>query len=42
MHLTLDDLDSLEYGFIVDMMTESGNDDCKYQQIAGQSDFDRF
>lgn len=42
MHLTLDDLDSLEYGFVLDMMTESGNDDYLYQPVADQSDFDRF
>lgn len=42
MHLTLDDLDSLEYGFVLDMMTESGNDECNYRTVADQSDFDRF
>lgn len=40
--LTLSDLDGLEYGTIIDMMTESGNDSCEYKQIAGQDDFDRF
>ena len=40
--LNLADLDSLEYGAIVDMMTESGNDEAKYTQVADQSDFDRF
>lgn len=42
MHLTLDDLDSLEYGAVIDMMIESANDDCSYTPIAGQDDFDRF
>lgn len=42
MGLTLNDLDSLEYGTIIDMMTESGNDFCEYKQLAGQDDFDRF
>lgn len=42
MHLTMDDLDCLEYGTVVDMMTESGNDDCNYAELADQSDFDRF
>lgn len=30
------------YGEIIDMMTESSNDQEKYQQIATQEDFDRF
>lgn len=42
MHLTIDDLDRLEYGVVVDMMTEAGNDGCEYQEIATQEDFDRF
>ena len=42
MGLALSDLDSLEYGAVVDMMTESANDECSYQQVAGQDDFDRF
>lgn len=40
--LTLTDLDSLEYGFVVDMLTEAGNDDCEYDVLATQEDFDRF
>ena len=40
--LTLDDLDYLEHGFIADMLTESANDNCKYQQLATQEDFDNF
>ena len=42
MGLTLDDLDGLEYGFVVDMMTESANDDYDYHPLANQEDFDRF
>ena len=42
MGLTMDDLDSLEQGVIVDMITEAGNDNCDYQQVASQSDFDSF
>lgn len=42
MGLTLDDLDGLEYGLIVDMMTESSNDDYPYKQVATQEDFDAF
>lgn len=40
--LTLDDLDGLEYGVVVDMMTESANDDFDYKPLANQDDFDRF
>jgi hypothetical protein len=42
MNLSLDDLDSLEYGVVIDMMTEAANDDCTYTTVAGQVDFDRF
>ena len=42
MGLCLDDLDGLEYGVVVDMMIEAGNDGCEYQQLATQEDFDRF
>ena len=39
MGLTLDDLDSMEYGLVVDMMTESGNDSQTYRTLAEQEDF---
>ena len=42
MGLTINDLDSLEYGFVIDLMTESANDDYKYRPLANQEDFDRF
>lgn len=42
MGLTLDDLDGLEYGTVVDMMTESANDGCNYNAVASQEDFDRW
>lgn len=42
MGLTLDDLDGLEYGTVVDMMTETSNDGCEYQTVATQEDFDRW
>ncbi len=42
MGLTIDDLDCLEYGLVLDMMTESGNDSFEYRPVAGQEDFDRF
>lgn len=40
--LTLDDLDSLEYGTVLDLLTESSNDGCEYHQLATQEDFDRW
>ena len=40
--LTLPDLDRLEYGEIMDMSIERGNDDCEYRQLATQADFDKF
>lgn len=42
MGLKLDDLDGLEWGIVMDMMTESANDDFKYREVATQADFDRF
>lgn len=40
--ISLPELDFLEYGEVIDMMTESANDSYKYKQVASQSDFDRF
>lgn len=42
MGLNVADLDSLEYGVVMDMMTEAANDDCDYRTVATQEDFDRF
>lgn len=42
MGLTIDDMDGLEYGTIIDMMTESSNDECTYDYVASQEDFDAF
>lgn len=42
MGLSMADLDCLETGTVIDMMTESSNDECSYQQVATQEDFDRF
>lgn len=42
MGLSMDDLDGLEYGIVLDMMTESSNDDYPYKTVATQEDFDRF
>lgn len=40
--LSLDDLDGLEYGTVIDMLVENGNDGYEYQPVATQDDFDRF
>lgn len=40
--LTLDELNVMEYGTVMDMLIEKGNDDVKYKQLATQADFDRF
>ena len=40
--LSLSELDFIEYGQIIDMMTEAANDSYKYKQVATQSDFDKF
>lgn len=40
--LRMEDLDNLEYGTVLDMMIESGNDSCEYRELASQEDFDRF
>ena len=36
------DLDELTIGLVLDIWTEKGNDDVKYDRIATQDDFDRF
>lgn len=40
--LSIRDLDLLTIGMVNDMFAESRNDDCKYQEIATQDDFDNF
>lgn len=42
MGLTISDLDGLEYGTVVDMMTESSNDGEEYSYLPTQEDFDAF
>lgn len=36
--LSLTDLDFLEYGEVLDLIIESGNDHCEYDRIAGPDD----
>ena len=40
--LHMADLEALDYGIVLDMMTETLNDGCEYKEIATQADFDRF
>lgn len=40
--LTLNDLELLDYGMVMDILTESANDNYKYKPVATQADFDRF
>lgn len=40
--LSIADLDILDYGQVVDMFTEAGNDHYKWRPVATQEDFDRF
>ena len=42
MGVSIRDLDLLTIGLITDMAIESGNDDCEYDEIADQADFDAF
>lgn len=40
--LSLDEMEQLEEGFIMDMIIETGNDNYEYDEVATQEDFDRF
>ena len=40
--ISIRDLDLLTIGLVNDMFTESANDDYPYNQLACQSDFDKF
>lgn len=40
--LKLSDLDSLSMGELFDLITEAGNDNYEYPELATQDDFDRF
>lgn len=42
MGLSIADLDGLEYGTVIDMMTESSNDGEDYKYLPTQEDFDAF
>lgn len=40
--LSMADLSLLDVGTVLDMAVEAGNDQCDYDQVAEQADFDRF
>ena len=40
--LTLDELEQMEYGLVLDMMIEKSNDEYKYPYKATQKDFNKF
>ena len=40
--LSFEELDLYDFGFVLDMFTESINDDYDYKQVATQADFERF
>lgn len=40
--IPMGDLELLTIGMVTDMLVEAGNDTCDYEQLATQSDFDRF
>ena len=42
MGLSLVDTDLLSIGAIFDMITEAGNDEYQYPELATQDDFDKF
>ena len=40
--ISIQDLDLLTIGLVLDMWTEKANDDMKYEQVAQQEDLDKF
>lgn len=42
MGLSMTDLELLDMGMILDMMTERSNDDVEYDTLATQEDMDKF
>lgn len=42
LHFSLDELDEIPSGLVMDCFTESSNDSYDYQPIATQADFDNF
>ena len=40
--LSINDLDLLTEGMVIDMATERGNDEAEWDELPTQEDFDRF
>lgn len=40
--LRMSDLEQLNYGDVMDMITEQINDDAEYSPVATQEDYDKF
>lgn len=40
--LRIADLEELDEGMVLDMLTEAANDQCEYRELASQEDMDRF
>ena len=40
--IRITELDELDEGMVMDIITEAANDRCEYREVASQSDFDRF
>ena len=40
--LSIGELELMDYGAVMDMLIEKGNDNFEYRQLATQADFDRF
>lgn len=38
----LSDLDNIDFGMVVDVVTEMSNDSYEYKEVANQKDFDSF
>ena len=42
MGFSVAELEEVEFGLVLDMMTEKGNDECTYPFKASQNDFNKF
>ena len=42
LEISMADMQMLSIGLINDMYAESGNDECKYAELATQEDMDKF
>ena len=40
--LSIDELENMDFGLVMDMLTEKSNDEYNYPYKASQEDFDKF